>query len=195
MAAEFVGSFIKAFVLLFAIMDPFAGVPIFIALTEKLSRIGRNKAANQAVLLAGIVALSFVFFGTLLLDALRIRISDFQIAGGIVLGIMGLQILFGFERERHKPQDYHVAAVVIGVPLITGPGVITTATVLSASEGVWVTALATVASLLATWLVIRESFWLHKIFGPQVIDAFSRVMGLILVAVAVSFIRAGLGGG
>ncbi|MFH1750874.1 MAG: MarC family protein [Candidatus Micrarchaeota archaeon] len=185
--------FVKSFALLFAIMDPFASIPVFLTLTKKLSSVDRMRAANQALYVATLVILIFLFFGTSILGLFGIRLSDFMIGGGAVLLVLGSQLVFGQEKREKATKDYHVAATIIGVPLITGPGVITTTIVLAASEGIFVTFLAAAASLFLNWVLLLNSGRLLKLVGSNSVEISSRVMGLLLIAVAVSYIRTGLG--
>ncbi|HLC48538.1 MAG TPA: MarC family protein, partial [Candidatus Norongarragalinales archaeon] len=117
--------FLQAFVLLFAIMDPFASIPVFLSLTAKFKSEDRMRAANQALIVATGVVLLFLFFGNTILRYFGISIPDFKIAGGAVLLILGAQLVFGWEKKEKPSKNYHIAATIIGVPLITGPGVIT----------------------------------------------------------------------
>ncbi|MBI5224661.1 MarC family protein [Candidatus Micrarchaeota archaeon] len=185
-------SFISSFALLFAIMDPFASIPVFLSLTGKFSAENKMKAANQALIVASVVVAIFLFFGSPILQLFGISLSDFKIAGGGVLLILGAQLVFGWEKKEKATKDYQVAATIIGVPLITGPGVITSVIVLTATEGLFVTFLAAAASLFANWVILRNSYRLLSFFGGNSIEILSKVMGLLLIAVAVGFIRAGL---
>lgn len=187
-------SFLKAFTLIFAIMDPFASIPVFMTLTKKFKSEDKVRAANQALMVAAAVIVVFLFFGTNILQLFGITLRDFKIAGGAVLGILGIQIVLGLGTEEKKTKDYHVAATIIGVPLITGPGVITSTIVLSASEGWLITLIAAAAALFLNWLMLRYSGKLHGLIGENFIEIFSKIMGLLLIAVAVGFIRSGLGG-
>lgn len=187
-------AFISSFLLLFAIMDPFASLPVFIALTKKFRQEQKSKAADQALIVASITVLVFLLFGTLILDFFSITIANFKIAGGLVLLIMGIQLVLSLGKEsERKPKDFHVAATIIGVPLITGPGVITTTIVLVASNGILITLLAALASLFVNWLILKQSERLYKFLGDNVVEILSKIMGLLLMAVAVGFIRDGLG--
>ncbi|MEK6843356.1 MAG: MarC family protein [Candidatus Micrarchaeota archaeon] len=184
-------SFISSFALLFAIMDPFASIPVFLSLTGKFSKENKMNAANQALIVATAVVAIFLFFGNTILQLFSISLSDFKIAGGGVLLILGAQLVFGWEKKEKPTKDYHVAATIIGVPLITGPGVITSVIVLTATEGLFVTMLAAAASLFANWIILRNSYRLLSFFGSNSIEILSKVMGLLLIVVAVGFIRAG----
>ncbi|MFH1258109.1 MAG: MarC family protein [Candidatus Micrarchaeota archaeon] len=187
-------SFLKAFALIFAIMDPFGSLPVFLVVTKKFTEENRVKAANQALLAATAVVLVFLFFGNGILDLFRISYDDFRIAGGAVLLVLGAQLVFGYGRREQPGKDYHVAATIIGVPLITGPGVITSLIVLSASEGFLVTLCAALVSLFVNWVILLNSGKVFRLLGENVVNISSKVLGLLLIAVAVGFIRGGLGG-
>lgn len=193
MAEELVSAFVKAFVLLFAIMDPFSSIPVFVSLTKRFSEDQRNKSANEAILVAGGIIAVFALFGIGFLNVLTISLNDFFVAGGIVIGLLGLQLMFGDESKATKPSDYQLAAVVIATPMLTGPGVISTVIVLRASEGLLVTAAAGLATLVLSWLILRNSYKLFRLLGNQFLGVFSRIMGLLLIALAVGFVRRGLG--
>jgi len=183
--------FFKATVLLFAIMDPFASIPVFLAVTQKMKESEKTSSANYAAMVAGVLILVFLFFGKDLLNGMRITLEDFKIAGGIILLIMGAQILFG-TRPKRKAESYHAAAVIIGTPLITGPGVITTTIILTQEVGVMITLAAAMLSLFLTWLMLRFSGRIQKFLGNQFVLIFSKVMGMLLMAVGISFIRGGV---
>ncbi len=185
--------FLRAFALIFAIMDPFGSLPVFLVVTKKFSKINRMKAANQALLVATSVVIIFILFGNYILGAFNITSANFKIAGGAVLLILGAQLVFGYGKKERPIADYHVAATIIGVPLITGPGVITSLIVLSYDPaiGFWVTLLAALTSLFVNWVILLNAGRLLKVLGPNVIEISSRVLGLLLIAVAVGFIRSG----
>ena len=183
--------FFKAALLLFAIMDPFASIPVFLAVTQKMKEKERMSSANYAAMVAGVLILVFLFFGKDLLNGMRITLEDFKIAGGIVLIIMGSQILFGTMAKR-KAENYHAAAVIIGTPLITGPGVITTTIILTQEVGAMVTLASAMLALFLTWLMLRFSGRIHKFVGNQFMFIFSKVMGMLLMAVGISYIRSGV---
>ncbi|MFH1107396.1 MAG: MarC family protein [Candidatus Micrarchaeota archaeon] len=186
-------SFVKAFVLLFAIMDPFSSVPILVALTKGFKERDRNRAVDEAIFVALVIVLVFAFFGTGLLDVLTIKLDDFMVAGGIVIGLLGIQLMFVGEDRMKKAANYQLAAVVIATPMLTGPGVISTVIVLHASEGLVVTLAAAAVSLGLAWIILRNSARLFKAMGHQFLGVFSRIMGLLLIALAVGFVRRGLG--
>ncbi len=189
--------FFASFVLLFVIIDPFSSLPIFLSITKNSGPAGKARSANTAVSVAGAMMLAFLFFGTSILSALGISFQSFKIAGGLVLLVMGMEIVFDVAMTRQDQggeSNPEAAAIIIGTPLITGPGVITTVIVLSKLYGYFVPLAAAAVALAITWMMLMKADVLRKILGTKVLEVLSKVMGLILVAMAVEFIRTGMTG-
>ncbi len=186
----------RAFIPLFAIMDPFISVPVFISLTRRDNIEKKNLIALEAVGIAGLLLFVFLVFGQSLLGFLGVTIASMQIAGGVLLGIMGLELVLGlsFPREKDKIRKVPPAALIIGMPLITGPGVITTAILLVGQYGAVVTAVAALLALFLSWLILRHSHIVTDLIGETGSELLSRIMGLLLVAVAAQFALTGIKG-
>ncbi len=189
-----IDQFIYAFVTLFVILDPFASIPAFLALTRKVSDEERRRIAHKAVFLAAILAYVFLFTGQSILQAMGISLSSFKVAGGIVLGLMGLETILGFSVKGDKKQDNDSIAVLIATPLLTGPGVITTTILLGQQVGQFLTALAAFVALGLAFIILHFAPLLKNALGEKAINVFSKIMGLLLLALAVEFIRTGLAG-
>ena len=185
---------LKAFITLFVIMDPFASMPIFLSLTKGLPRKKVAENATSAITVAAILLFIFLFFGLSILGFFRININSFTIAGGIILLIIGIQYVLGLKFKEDNVQEFDVASVPIGTPLITGPGVITITIILVSEYGYLITAIAAAASLLLTWLFLFFSGRVYKFVGEHWARVSSRVMGLLLAAIAVEFIKQGIMG-
>ncbi|MCH8003638.1 MAG: MarC family protein [Nanoarchaeota archaeon] len=183
--------FIKVFFAIFVAMDAIGILPIFSALTQKLSVKDRKKNVDRAILIATILLLIFLFFGTTLLGYFGISMESFKIAGGIILLIIGVKIVLGLRLREERAKKYEVAAVPLATPLITGPAVITVIILLTTEFGYLLTLVASLLNLLITWIVLRQTELLFKIFGRQGSDVVARIMGLILTALAVEFIKQG----
>ena len=127
----------------------------------------------------------------MLFGFLGIKIEHFKIAGGIVLFLIALEYVLGitFPKEQKKVD---VGIVVIGVPLITGPGVLTAAILLVNSVGFVTTATAAIVSLALTFLILLMAPRLMKIMGETGSEIFSRIMGLLLASIAVDFVLSGI---
>lgn len=186
--------FVYAFIALFVILDPFASIPPFFGLTRKMSDDQRKHIARKAVLVAGILAALFLVAGSSLLGTLGISLSSFKVAGGIVLGLMGLETVLNMHFGGASKPDQDSVAILIATPLLTGPGMISTIIVLSQQVGQVTTGLAALVALLLAYAILYLAPLLRKAVGDKTIEAFSKIMGLVLLALAVEFIRTGLAG-
>jgi multiple antibiotic resistance protein len=194
--ADFVSQFLFAFATLFVVMDPFSTMPVFIAMTKKFSESERAATVTKATLVAGILVFAFLFFGTDLLRVMSISVASFQIAGGLVLGLLGLQLVLDFSLGKESAAQASSVALVIATPLLTGPGVLTAVILLNAQQGLAVTGAAALASLAASWLFIRYAYAFKRALGERgdnFMHILSKIMGLLVVALAVEFVRKGFG--
>lgn len=183
---------LNAAIVFLAIMDPFSSLPVFLSITRKFSAEQKAGAANQAAVVALIPVIAFAAFGAAILSFMGISMSSFKVAGGVVLGLLGLQLVLAPKSEETDSNDYKTAAVIVAVPLITGPAVITSAVLFSSQIGVLETVAAAVMALAVVWAVLRSSNVFNKLLGEQGIAVASKLMGLLLVAMAVEMIRKGL---
>jgi len=184
------GDFFYAAVLLFLIFDPFATIPVFLSMTKGIDYEDRIKSANRAVLVATILFVIFVVIGKSLLDLFDLSIASFRVAGGVMLFLLALEIIFNIQLGREDGGS--VAWVVIASPLLTGPGAMTTAILLAETEGYLVTVLAGMPALFVTWILLRNATRIMRIIGNNVIDITSRIIGLLVAAMGVEFILRGL---
>jgi multiple antibiotic resistance protein len=175
--------------LLFFIFDPFASVPVFMAMTKGYSDQDLVKCANRAVLVAGVLFIIFVLIGEQLLAVFGISIDGFRVAGGLVLLLMSMEIIFGLSLIRSG--DQNVAWVIIATPILTGPGVIATAIVLTVQYDPLTVLLAGSFSLIFTWFLMRNAHHVTRLVGNQVIDIFSKVVGLLIAAMGIEYIFGG----
>jgi multiple antibiotic resistance protein len=180
---------IYAATLLFFIFDPFASLPVFMALTKGYEEKNIMVYANRAVLVAGVLFVIFVVIGQPLLDLFGVSISGFRVAGGIVLLLMAMEIIFGLNLVRSS--DQNVAWVIIATPILTGPGVIATAIILTQTYGAITVLFAGSFSLIFTWGLLRNAARVVRFVGNQVIDIFSKVVGLLIAAMAIEYIFRG----
>ncbi|MGD0056527.1 MAG: MarC family protein [Methanomassiliicoccales archaeon] len=180
---------VYATTLLFFIFDPFASLPIFITLTKSFSDEDKMKSANKAVLVASILFVIFVFIGKGLLGVFGITTPSFRMAGGIVLLLMAIEIVFGIGIMHQGEQN--VAWVIVASPVLTGPGVITTAIILTTNYGYITPLFAGVISLVITWGLLRNAATMVRLVGNNVIDIFSKVIGLFIAAMGIEYIMRG----
>lgn len=182
---------LQAFITLFVIMDPVGNLPIFISLTKGMPIKEVRRNVDSSVFVAGVLLFVFLFLGIRIFNFFGINLNSFQIAGGIVLLIMGIMYVFGasFKFVRAHSSDL---SVPIGTPLLTGPGVITTTIILVKENGTFITVIAAFLTLLATWLILINSSRLYKVLGEHWTNVISRVMGIVLAAIAIEFITKGI---
>jgi len=195
---------VKAFIMLFVIMDPSGNIPIFMALTKGMSERGRKKELNYAVLVATILLLLFAFLGKIILYVLGITTYSFMIAGGILLLFFSLDLLRGEHKyaaseESGAGAGVGVGAVPLGTPLLAGPGAITAVMVIIQSyekfiTGAFVVLFAIFSAIIATRLVLGQSERIYQILGKVGSEVLSRVMGIIVAAIAIQFIVNGIRG-
>ena len=183
---------IYAATLLFFIFDPFASVPLFIAMTKGLDDKAMATSADRAVLVAAILFFVFVLIGQPLLSLFGITIEGFKIAGGLVLLLMAMEIVFGLNLIRSS--DQNVAWVIIATPILSGPGVISTAIILSVQLDPITVLLAGTFSLLITWVLMRNAHRFVEAVGTNVIDVFSKVVGLLIAAIGIEYMLSGITG-
>lgn len=182
---------IEAFIALFVVMDPFGSLPLIISLTKgmPLKEVKRN--VDRSVFVAGVLLFVFLFMGLQIFHFFGINIESFQIAGGIILLVMGAFYVFGAPLKYVKSHGSDLS-VPIGTPLLTGPGVIMTTIILVKKNGTLVTVIAAFLTLLATWLILINSSRIYKVLGEHWTNVISRVMGIVLAAIAVEFIKEGV---
>jgi multiple antibiotic resistance protein len=186
-------AFAQVFFAIFGVMDPVGNVPMFLSLTGKMDRKTQQSLATAAVVRAGVILVVFVFLGSAILHAFQISIESFRIAGGLILAILGLQILFGKEHDATPGAGVDISVVPLATPLIAGPGMITSAVILAKEYGYVLTLAGIVANLIVTRLLFRYAYLVLRVLGDKGALAFAKVMGLIIVAIGVEFIRSAIG--
>ncbi|VVB58904.1 MarC family integral membrane protein [Candidatus Anstonella stagnisolia] len=185
---------LKSLIAFFVIMDPFASLPAFLALTKKMNEVQRAQAAFTATVVAGGVIIGFALVGVQLLGVLGISMQSFQIAGGLLLLLTAIQITFGINFGKEEKSAPNVAIVLIGVPLLAGPGAMTTAVLLTGADGILVVVIAALAATVLSYVILMCASFIGKILGARGMEISSRLMGILLAAIGVEFIRMGLGG-
>lgn len=177
-------------VALFFILDPFASLPVFISVTKNLDQKEIKAYANKAVLVAAILLFVFVFVGSDLMGIFGVTMDSFRVAGGAVLFMMSIELIFGLKLAK-MDDEKGAAWVIIATPILTGPGVITTAVLFSAQYGAAIVLIAGVIALLLTWIILRSATVIMKFVGEQVIGILSKIIGLLIAAMAVEYIFGG----
>ena len=197
---DFISALIKATIALFIIVDPLGNIPIFVGLTENMTNDYRKKVYNTAVIVGLVFLLVFAFTGTEILSIFGISLESFEIAGGLLLLIISIRILISGTREKVESPE-SVGAVPIAIPLLVGPGAITTTIITlqsyqsiqpdGAALGVSIAVLAVVIVLGLTWVILRYTNGLYKFLGKTGALVIARVMALLIAAIAVQYILTG----
>jgi multiple antibiotic resistance protein len=187
-------AFWLCFVPLFVAVDAIGVLPLFVSLTEGVDRKRQRKVIFQSIMTASIVALAFIGFGPLLLKFIGITVSDFMIAGGILLLAISLSDLLTGEKKQRQADPDSLGAVPIGVPLITGPAVLTTCVLLAGMHGKLVTAVAVIANIALAGVVFSFAAPITQVLGRTGTKTVSKIASLLLTAIAVMLIRRGITG-
>lgn len=195
--------FLQDAVTLFVVIDPIGLVPIFIAITKKEPQVSRRRIASLGVGISTIILLAFLAMGQRLLEALEISLPAFRTAGGLLLLIVGLQMVLqesgGHKASTDPASSIDLAVFPLATPLIAGPGGIMSVVLLTDNTKFgWIdqslTALALVCVLLITYGALLASDWIQKRLGRTGVNVITRVLGLLLAALAMETILAGIGG-
>ena len=192
--SDLAGKFLLAFIPLFVAIDPVGLAAIFLGLGQGVPAATRRRIANQAAWTGGGVALLFLFLGQTIFAALGITVHDFQIAGGLILFIIAARdiIQSAVESPAKLADDFGV--VPLGMPLIAGPASITTLLLLAQTLGVAMTLAALAVNLVLVVLAFAYSERLGRLIGPNGLRAISKIISLLLAAIAVNMIRRGISG-
>lgn len=189
--AQAVGDFVHAFIPLFVAVDVVGIVPIYLSLTAALGTEERRAVLRASLVVAAAVSFGFALVGKAVFVFLGITVSDFQIAGGLVLlGLAGLDLLTHEPRGLAEGRD--VGVVPLGVPIIAGPAVITTTMLLVDQHGTVVTLLALAANLAVGGVVLAHAVRVERLVGRTGSRAMSKIVSLLLAAIGVHWIRQGL---
>ena len=196
--------FLSVFIPLLIIVNPSSTLALFSIITSKFSKKKRLKTAKHATMYATILLIIFAFAGSTILDFLGIEIYSLRIAGGILLAFVGLDMVrrgsqFG-EKEPGKKQEADFALVPLAMPSLSGPGAITVMIVsvrsltinMSWSLSIVIAVISIILVMVITFLIFMSSTVIIRVLGEKGMDAFTRVMGLLTVAIAVQFALTGI---
>jgi multiple antibiotic resistance protein len=186
-------AFWMCFVPLFVAVDPVGVLPLYVSLTHGIEKRRRRVIVLEATLTAAVVAEIFVLFGSVVLAFLGITVPDFLIAGGLLLLAISLSNLLTGEKKQ-RDTDGEIGAVPVGVPLITGPAVLTTSIVLAGIHGKAVTAVAVLVNIALAGVVFLFADVITRLMGRSGSRTVSKLANLLLAAIAVMLIRRGVVG-
>lgn len=198
--------FVAALATIFSVIDPVGISPLFIALTPEMDARQKHGIMRRATLVASVILFLFAFVGRYLLSALGITVPAFSIAGGILLLLIAIDMLFGrTSRTKETPEEgmealltNDISVFPLAIPIVAGPGAIATVVLYMSQAGTdaskVVSVLAALAiSLLAVYLSMRLSGVVLLALRETGVHVVGRVMGILLAALAVQFILNGIG--
>ncbi len=200
--------FVSAFTTLFVIIDPPGCAPIFATLTKGTSRAHQRRMAFKSVGIAAFILIGFAYVGEWLFAKLGISLDALRIAGGIMLFIIGLNMVFEKRTEKREdraeealednedPED--ISVFPMGIPMIAGPGTMATLLILMSDAPTRGGQLAILAALVITLIITLVTFLIAgpivKLMGKSFTDVLTRVLGVLLATLAAQFILDGVKG-
>ncbi len=191
-----------AFTSLFTLINPLGTMPVFMAMTSELTVEERNRTARKASVVAFFTIIAFALTGQLLFNFFGISVNSFRVVGGVIFFIMGMDMLQA-RLSQVKIRDNEVKSYVsdisitpLAIPMICGPGAITSVIVLMEDANTLLKKLVLFISvfliILLTWVILYSSSRLIKLLGQTGINVMMRIMGLIVMVIAVEFFFSGL---
>jgi multiple antibiotic resistance protein len=193
--------FIATFIFFFAVIDPIGTVPVFIAVTSPYKEQDKKKIAIKAAFISAMILIFFVVAGELILTAIEIPLAAFQIAGGIVLFLFALTMIFGEGKPEEEikmvRKSSETAVFPLAVPSIASPGAMLAAVLLTENHRFSlleqaITAASMICVLLVAMILMLAASKVHRLIGDSGASIISRVMGLILASVAITNVLAGI---
>src|SRR6266516_3074663 len=182
--------FFLAFIPLFVEIDPIGLVAIFNALGTSPSREQRTRQAFLAIFTGLGIVIGFIFLGKIIFAALGITVADFQVAGGLILlGLACRELLSLGSQDREASDEFGI--VPLGMPLIAGPALLTALLILVDTVGLLFTLLSLVLNLVLVAIAFWNADWVTHLMGKQGLRGVSKIVALLLAAIAVSLIRRG----
>ena len=182
------------FVPLFVAMDPVGNLPIFLALTQEGTATHRKKTANLATLTAFGVGLLFVAVGKAIFSLLGIQVTDFLMAGGLILLILAIRYLITGKAVEIGDVSLSetIGVVPLGTPLVVGPAVLAGLLLLMGQHHIAIVLSSFVLNLVIQWVLFRQATRIVAFLGNTGVSAISKVIMLLLAAIAVKMIREGI---
>lgn len=196
--------YLHFFIGLIAILNPFGMLPVFIGLTSDQTPLERRKTNSAAVIAVFATLVLVLFVGQSLLSLFGISLASFRIAGGVMLFTIALSMLKGQvgeirhnrEEQQESAQRESIAVVPLAIPVLAGPGAMSSVIVYASRNSDWLTRLGFIAVIAAVcvvcWLVFYAAPFLIHLMGKTGINIITRVMGLIMIAIGVEFVAQGV---
>jgi multiple antibiotic resistance protein len=185
-------TFLQLLILFFVIIDPLASFSVYVAATKKLEEKERFRIATLAIAVASGIGLAVLLLGEGLLIFLNTDIDHFRIAGGIILGLLGLKMAMGYSLADTTEKGSSGIAAIIATPLITGPATITAIIIAVSDFGMAKTAGAFFTVVAATAVLFLFAHHAMRWVSESFVQVLTTILGLITIAWGVNFIITGL---
>lgn len=192
-----------ATVTIIAVLNPFGNLPLFLAMTEQIPLRLRQKLFRNILWVAFLIVLIFLFTGSFIMQYLfRVNLDSLRVAGGLVIGIMGLKNLL-FTQTQHDVSDYQDlefnelfkhSIIPMAFPMLVGPGTLSTVVIISEESSMLAASGAVIASFLFLFILFHLSAMIERILGHLVLFVLSRIAQIFIIAVGVQMIVLGLQG-
>lgn len=179
------------FIPLFVAVDVVAVVLVYLGIGVRLPEPARRRLILESTITAAAVGLGFLFAGDAILLFLGVTVGDFQIAGGLLLLVLSIHDLLHPDMPLRQPGT-RPGVVPLGIPMIAGPAVLTTLITLARTHGYALTVTAYVLNLVIVWAALRWAALVGRLLGEAGGRAITKVLSLVLAAIAVTFIRRGV---
>ncbi len=189
-------SFLSALILLLLVLDPLGSLPVFIPIMRNVPPERRTRVAIREVSIAFVVLFAFMFLGDSFLSVMHLSERSLEVAGGVILMIIAIRMIFGASGESAYGMEPGKEPFIfpLAVPLLAGPSAMATVLLLASRQPdriyEWIGALST--ALLVSGLVLVLADRIRKLLGDSVVSALEKLMGLVLTAIAVEMVLAGL---
>ena len=193
--------YIQSFIVYFVVVDPLGNGPIFLSLTQSQTTKEKIQTSIESILIATVILIAFSFIGKFILGYLSISLASFRIAGGLILFIIALEMLFN-KRQQRKEQIVNdakekVSIFPLAIPILSGPAAITSVIVIMSEFGDnFIKQFVSIASLVSVMTITLIFFVIisksGEFINKKFINVFSRVIAIILAALSVQYIIDGI---
>lgn len=177
-----------SFAILFAVIDALGSIPVVVAIRKRVGHI----QSEEASIVAGIIMISFLFFGTKILNVIGIDVESFAVAGAFVIFVIALEMILGIQIQKGETVE-SASIVPIAFPLIAGAGSLTTVLTLRAEYADINIIIAIILNMLIVYGILKNAGKLEKKLGKGVMAVLNKVFGVILLAIAVKLFVSNIG--
>ncbi len=187
---------VSAATLLFLVMDPLGNIPVFLSVLEDVPPQRRTRVLLRELLLAFIVLVAFLFFGQYLLGFLQLSEHSIRIAGGVILFLIALKMVFPVSRSAHSKEEVHGEPLLVplAIPMVAGPSAMAVVMLMATNDPSrmfhWFAALF--AAWILTSVILLSATGLKRFLGKRGLIAMERLMGMLLIALAVQMLLEGI---